>query len=267
MTTNNLRICFENAFDFVTNLAGGSTTPTNIQNISREHKLKRTLSGVELLILNGDFASLVKINFFAMFRHNMTATGKIRLKLYDAIAQGGSEVYNSGQLNAWTFGPKSFLNLQVKHSAIFFDKVSALSFELFIEDGSLAFILSRAWCGEYLEPKYNPQYGLSLEFIDEVTHEIPESGTLYSLGGGDEDEDQRRKLSLNLGSTTQPDSENLMTFYRTTGKKRDIFISVFPGAQNLTERNYMLNGKFATNPKSINDFYLNWAHRLDIVEV
>lgn len=251
-----LRICFENAFDF-------GDGDSSLQNILRG--TYKTLSGSgETLLDSGDFASDVSIDFFALFRHDITASGKWRVKLYDAIGSGGNLVYDSGLVDAWCFqGANDFLFWDRFHSVMYFTKVTARSYEIYIDDGTRSIEVGRVWCGESLRPYYNCSYGISLKWAESSTQIETAGGSLITETKG-----KWRELSFNLSFTTQADNENLATFFNSVGKRRDIFVSLFPENANLTERDYTLDGKIiGDGPTQVNDFYLNWANSIKLREI
>jgi hypothetical protein len=100
--------------------------------------------------------------------------------------------------------------------------------------------VSRFIVGNYWSPKYNTGYGVQVGFEDASTTERLQSGDLYTTVAP-----RNKTLQFDLQYMDESDKFQLFDLYRSLGKTRSIFVSVFPeDSDQAKTQMYSVYGKF-----------------------
>lgn len=237
--------------------AVAATLPvTNLQLQSRA-KAMRTTSTADQQIL-GTWTSAQVLSAVVLWRHNLTSAATWRLELFDAASQAGNTVYDSGAVVAappkalgdleWgvdPLGASVFTGWELAYSDLWFTPVVALSFRLTISDATNPagyFQASRLLLGRYLETETGQSFGYRLTWEEATTLERTDGGTLRSDGA-----DPYRVLELSLEWLTEGERAKFAEMFRRVGRRRDFFVSLFPGSDGARERDYALVGKLTAS--------------------
>ena len=120
---------------------------------------------------------------------------------------------------------------------------------------------SRLVIGRGIQPEVNASWGAKLAWIDESKHQRMAGGSLHV-----EQVEVYRELEISLDWLTDVDRRRLTEAQRRSGKRGEVFVSLYPGAGGAKERDHGLVGRMATtNPFSV-DNQLFHSHSLRVVE-
>lgn len=256
--TKRMRICFENAVDF------SADSPDELKNTNRGDFLTVNITDPYEAFV-GTFAGKTFINFIMFNGHNFSKTSELRIQFFNDINQSGGVIYDTNFFPAWNFqGQGDFVNQPRQFSVFYIPAlIEAKSYKVFIKDLAQSTVrLERLFIGEYFSPEFNPTYGLNLTFGDNSVLTRMESGSLFT-----ENQTQFRRLNFSMPFTTLEDFEAFSSHLQQNGRKRDVFVSLFPEKWNIVERNYTLLGKVVNEPSAIHDFFENWVLGLEMEEL
>lgn len=277
--SNNIRMLVINDFDDGTvSLTSGTAVPslpaTNLQkyNNSRIFRCASTAA-----VLKGNFEDIRLISAFVAWRHNITAAGTIRLRLFANINQGGDVMYDSGEFPAlkqtvfgdwdWRIQPvvsSAFDSWETKYSQLWFSGVFAASWEITLSDpvnpaGYLD--VTRIYMGRHFSPRVNFNYGGTFGF-DTASEQIRiEDGGLFSSGG-----EVWRKNSFTLAYLDSADRAAFIKALRDVKKDDDWFVSLYPEQSSQLEIENSYACKFTTLPPVTAANYNNWSAPVSIEE-
>lgn len=240
---SNVRFIFPNVADDATltcspaELAALPVTNLQVQTRGDVWRSDSVISAQHIL---GDLSGYQSISAMALVRHNLTATGTYRLRLYDQTGQAGTLLYDSGTVTlggtllgwgsfSWGTDPWGSDSLQgwpVPYVVAWFTAVLALSFDLELADtanpdGYLQ--AARLVLGAYFEPTYNLGETLDMSWREQSKQTRTEGGTLRT----DEREPYRR-FGFDLGMLTASERTTLMDRLRRAGLRNDLFLSCYP---------------------------------------
>lgn len=222
----------------------------------------------------GNFNASKQVSSFALVRHNLTAAGTYRLKIYDGLNQTGTLVYDSGSIalgspKGWgdfvwgvdPWGADSFSGWPSAFVALYFTAVTALSFDLQLDDPANTsgyMEAARLFIGPYIEPIKNFDWNFDMHWDENSTQERTDGGTLRT--------DARapfRRWTLSLPMLTQGERAQFANIFRKSGLRNDIFISCFAGQGGQKEIDYAGAVKLKQMPGQPSDFLNNW--RTDLI--
>lgn len=232
---------------------------TNTQNSVRGEVWRNTdTDGIDI---NGSFAdgTARPINTFAIFRHRLHGA-TIRLRLYDAVDQGGTTIYDSGSLNTiwWTPDTSGFnwgasgydpflteapflLWLDQTYTAA---KSYKITFSSFASTGpywptSDAWQISRIVLGAYMEPITGPALGASFGW-DAVSASVRSVGGSLRTSQGQ----MWRTATLDLNAIRPEEARFWRDLVRHVGLWNDFVVTQFEGDGTVEERDYTWLVKF-----------------------
>lgn len=250
---SNVRLLFPNVADD----AALSCSPaeiaalpvTNLQDQTRG-RVWRSNGVIAAQHILGDLSGFQNCSALALVRHNLTATGTYRLRLYDQTGQTGTLLYDSGAVTlggtilgwgafVWGTDPWGAGSLQdwpVPYFVAWFPTVRALSFDLELTDtanpdGYLQ--ASRLVLGAYFEPECNADAALEMSWEEQSKQVRTEGGTLRT----DEREPYRR-FAMILPRLTASERTTLLDRLRRAGLRNDLFLSCAPEMSADLERDY-----------------------------
>tara|TARA_R110000803_G_scaffold208889_1_gene277941 strand:+ start:28 stop:861 length:834 start_codon:yes stop_codon:yes gene_type:complete len=260
---SNLRIVWAIPSDTATLSASPalvSTLPvTNLQDPTRA-RIARTTSLAQQQIL-GNLTSLQIVNSLVLWRHNLSATATWKLELFSGANQSGTTVYDSTSLAVqlkslgdleWgvdALGATVFSDWSLAYSVLWFDAVGAASFRLTLTDpnNTSAYMeASRLMLGRYFSPAVNADYGLGLSWVDESTQIRTAGGTLRTDAGV-----VYRQIAFDLSALSESERPKFIEIMRLSGKRKDLFVSVFPEAGGEKERDYAFVAKITNNHDNV----------------
>ncbi len=243
--------------DFVAGLPVG-----NLQ-LEGRARVARTANATGTKTINGDLAAAGVVAACVLYNHNLSSQATWRLRLWDAPAQAGSLLFDSGTVGAlpaigwgefgWgliPWGASVFTGWGAAFSVLWFPAVAARSFRLELADASNAagFLQAkRLLLGPYFEPAVNLDYGLQLYWQDNSPQRRTQGGSLRT-----DVRTRYRVLKGRLGHLSDAERAIALETLRQIGLRTETFISVFPGEGGAEERDYSLLGKFTASPEFTN---------------
>lgn len=277
--SNNMRVVYENYIDTATLSASPAMVATlpeeNLQKLSRS-RVARTTSLAQQQIL-GNLASTKLVSSLVLWRHNLSASATMRLELFDGAGQTGNTVYDSGTIETSTYKSLGDLNWGIDPfeasvfdawgvywSVLWFAPAAASSFRITLNDSSNAdgyMEITRAILGPYIEPFFNPSYGMRLGWQETSKQERTDGGTLHS-----DPSSNFRNLEFSLDMLTETDRPKFLEFTRLVGKRKDFFISVFPEVGGEQERDYCMLAKLVQDSSHTSSFYAHFSQALKMQE-
>ena len=237
---------------------------TNLQDPTRA-RIARTTSLAQQQIL-GNLTSLQIVNSLVLWRHNLSATATWRLELFSGANQSGTTVYDSGTISAvslkslgdleWGIDPIGATVFEagaeswsLSYSVLWFTDAAALSFRLTLTDAANtnAYMeASRLMLGRYFSPAVNVDYGLGLSWVDESRQIRTAGGTLRTDAGV-----IYRQIAFDLSALSESERPKFIEIMRSSGKRKDLFVSIFPEAGGEKERDYSMVAKITNNHDNV----------------
>lgn len=276
----NFRLLAPNFFDEATltdSPAMVATLPVgNLQDAARA-RVARTVGLPAPQYVRGDWPGSRTCNGFALWRHNLTGAATIRLKLWAGLGQTGTLLYDSGAValgdiipygnyvyGVDTYGAWLFQDWIVACATLWFDAVSALSFELQIADSANMtgyFQLARCYLGSYFSPSRNMSFGHKFRWEDDSTQERTDGNTLRT-----DARERYRVLRLNISTLDEAERGALAEILRINGKELDMFVALFPEDTGTKGRDYSAAVKITQMPDLTGDLPLNYNSELVLAE-
>lgn len=123
---------------------------------------------------------------------------------------------------------------------------------------------SKLICGEYWSPTYNTEYGLSAGLRDDTENVRTEHGDLVTTNGV-----VYKTLNFNLNYLTPNDRNQMVNLLRNRGKRRGIFISLFPDNVEDYEQEslYQLYGKLSDGVDINHPYYQYFSTTIQLEEI
>lgn len=177
-------------------------------------------------------------------RSNLQTNDTWRLQLYSDAAWA-TQVYDSGTVDVFT--DNTFDAWDFAFSELFFtEQVGVKSFKFTITsssnpDGYIE--VARLFLGPYTEATYDPKVGLSSGWVDNSKQTRRRGGTIEV-----DEQAQWRTMSFDMFLATEADRATWAEIGRYCGKRKTVWVSVFPGLGTAQERDYSLLGKFQESP-------------------
>lgn len=281
----NFRLIAPNAFDEAALTVSPdmvATLPeTNLQDSARA-RVARSVGLPEPQYIRGDWVAAQTCNGFALWRHNLSGAAEIRLRLWAEAGQAGTLLYDSGAVALGTilewgdaapamewgvdyWGGWLFQTWGVACAMLWFDAVSALSFELQISDpgNSDGYVeASRIYLGEYFSPAYNFNFGGKFRWEDDSAQERTDGNSLRT-----DIREPYRTFRFDLAWLSEAERADLSDILRLNGKGRDMFVSLFPAdADETKERDYAAAVKVVQMPDLTGNIPNNYQSELVLAE-
>jgi hypothetical protein len=254
---SNLFMAVRNAIDFASLSASPamlpSMPPAHLQLAARGRVARSTSAAQQEIFFtwNGQGNYL---NFLTLMRHNLEPAATIRVQLF-ATASFTTQIYDSGTIPAYSAATLGSLDFGVsplgagafdaalgqRFSVVYFNKILALSGKVTITDtgNSAQYVeASRLYAGDGVEFVYNPSES-RLAWSENTEQSRGAGGSLRSDAGI-----SFRRLSLAMPWVSATQRDQLLDMLRYAGKRKDIFLSLYPGAGGERERDNTMLAKF-----------------------
>lgn len=274
MTQPNMRLIVENLHDTAWLDATSEALPVRYTQRSERVRAWRSTS-TDTQVITATLPSPRFLDAVVVYRHNLSSGSRVTLELLN----GDDVVYDTGPVNVLGMVPLGEFrfgidpwgatvtdNLPVKQAPFWFPATLVSSYRLTITDadnpdGYLQ--IGRIIAGEVLSPEYNPAYGVPLVYEEASEHSRTEGHSLRTIGGGE----QSRKLSLDLAFVSEIDRQAITNSMLPAGRKRDVYVSVFPERGGVTEAEYAFLARRQDDFQHTHDFFNNWQIPLTFIEV
>lgn len=235
---------------------------TNLQ-VEGRGKVARTSNATGTKTVNGNLAAASTVSCAVLYRHNLRYNGTWRLQLYSAANQT-TQVYDSTATNAYSSG--LFDGWDAAFSVMYFTPVSSvLSFRVELADGSHPsgyLEAKRLLLGAYFEPGVNVEYGLRAWWDEDSLQRRTLGGSIRT--------DARTTFRRMAGALPRLTDAERITFadgVRYAGRRREVFISAFPGAGGEKERDHAMLAKFSRAPDMTHSEYSSQRSAFEAEEV
>ena len=248
----------------------------NLQDSARA-RVARSVGLPAAQYIRGDWSESTACSGFVLWRHNLTGAATLRLKLWAGAGQTGTLLYDSGAVSIGdiipygeyvygvdTYGAWLFQKWLVACTVLWFESVSALSFELAVSDpaNTAGYIeAARIYLGQYFEPQTNISYGYKLRWEDESAQERTDGGSLRT-----DTREPYRVFSINMSKLTEAERAALSEIYRINGKSKDLFFTGHPEDTGTKGRDYSAAVKIIQMPDLTGDLPLNFNSELVLAE-
>jgi hypothetical protein len=276
----NIRLCSYNLVDIATNTgttAAAGYPASNLALPTREDRFRTTdaASGREIL---GTLAANGRANFVALWRHNLTASATWRVRLWSNANWTGGPLYDSGTVTAFDSALLDSLAVAEGLSAenVLGLKMSVLYFSLQTTVRSWTVTLNdttnpagyieapRLWVGEYLTPTTtNIAKGVSMAWDEETDQVRAASGTLRSISRVG----PFRRFRFALPLFEAADRKILSGIARHAGRRRDCFLSLYPGDGTALELENQALVKFDAAGELEHRLTAHWNTSLSAAEL
>ena len=210
----------------------------------------------------------------AVLNHNLSVNSRvvIELLLDDVVVAVSGEIRPSEvkPLGQFVFGvdPWGASDLSVlpqKQFVWWLDDITLCNgYRITIgdEDNQEGFLqIGRIFAGQAYSPKFNPAYGLTLEWQDFGEHRRTEGGSLRTIGQG-----SARRLSFDLDLIETRGRDELSRQFVRYGKEQDIYVNVYPTQRGIKEAEHAFVARRDATYRHQHDYYGNWAMRFAFLE-
>lgn len=268
-----IRLIINNEHDIAALTATSEATPiAYTQRSGRSYPWRSTDTADQTI--TASLPSTTYMSAVVVYGHNLTSLSTIQVEyLLD-----GQVVYDSGEiiaadlipLGVWRagidpWGKQDLTELPTVQYNIWTSSTLVDGYRITIKDpdnpdGYLE--VSRIFAGVSYSPQINPKYGLSLEWQDFSENQRTESGSLRTVGAG-----TARRLTFDLGHLDDVELTRLSREMLRSGKGRDLYVSVYPGAGGMMEAEHAFVARRASDYAHGHTFYRNWESSLELQEV
>lgn len=260
-----MKIIYPNVVDDLSAISASSEVAslpvTNLQEQKRS-RIWRTTDASDAWV-KGNWNGNQTIDSFAYVRHNIGASGTIRLRLYSAINQGGTLLYDSGVLAQGTSlgwglfpwgtspwgGSSVFAHWAYRFAQLFFTAVTtARSFRLDISDAGNTdgyFEGARLFLGEAIDLDDNAGSGSGWWWVDNSRQRRTRGGSL-----GTDRRQKFRRWEVKLGVLDADELAALLELAQRAGLNDDMFIALRDGVGGEAERDAAGQVQIVDMPKT-----------------
>ncbi|MBB3142837.1 hypothetical protein [Halomonas organivorans] len=276
--SNKLRMILDNLHDTATLTASTEGMPIEYtQRSGRSYVWRSEFQPVVDLPEQTIEATLAKpayLDAVVIYAHNISTAGTVRVELM----LSGSVVYDSGAvvateiipLGIWRagidpWGASALTGLPIRQYTSWIDPVVADAYRITINDPANPddyLEIGRIFAGVTFSPELNPQYGVSLDWLDFTELQRTESGSLRAVGEG-----SARRLSIDLAHLSREGiSENTRQLL-TAGKRRDIYVSMYPEQGGMLENEHAFVARRGGDYTHTHSAYNQWQAPIQFDEV
>lgn len=122
--------------------------------------------------------------------------------------------------------------------------------------------VSKFIVGNYWAPKYNTQFGVEVGFEDSSTIERLQSGDIYATLAP-----RNKTLKFDLNYMDETDKFKLFDIYKSLGKTKPLFVSVFPeDTDKEKEQMFSIYGNFSTLNNITHTMFTMYSNTINISE-
>ena len=279
MAGNNLRILFNNVADSATLTATTSATffPTTNMQQDIKGKVWRSTSAISN-VLTLSWSTSQSINCIVLPYTNLSNSATIKVTLFSGINGTGSTLYTSSTVpaisyslptwdisytgvNAYSYGGGSIARVYLPSTVA---NVQSIQITLVDSTNSQGYLeVARVLAGVYWSPKFNTDFGITIDLIDQSTHSRAQSGNIITDIGP-----VYKKLSFNLNYMNASDRDYLLQIMRLNGMRKPMYVSLFPiDTDTNKEATYQVYGKLSSNPTITHPMYSIYSSSITIEEV
>lgn len=298
MSSNNLRVIYNNVADSSTTTITGSSTAgvTSTTNLKKDPKSLVWRSGLSS-------TTVVKANLLLTFPSaiiggvilpfcNLTSEATVRIRGYSGnvptlggtidvptITATGNLLFDTGNVyacqyqplgiwgwgtlplgvNAYSYGGGTYARVWIPEQMA----CTSLVIEIIDNNPAQYIEVSRVVLGAYWSPKYNTSFGLSTSMKDLSTHERNESGDLVTNRGI-----KYNSMSFDLKWMTPSDRLDFTRILKGNGLPRPLFISLFPNDSDpVKEQGHQIYGKLSQLAGIEHNIFDMYSTNIDIEEV
>ena len=267
--SDNVRIMYDNLADAATLTASSTSGGYVINNVKLDNKSAVWRTTGSTGSLTGVLPATSSVSCVIVPYCNLPVGSSIRIRLYSDTARL-TQVYDSGIItnrlflhgntasNAYSYGGGSCL-------ALYFNAVATCrSFTLDFVNSAGTFVeVSRVLLGSYWSPKFNTDFGLSVELNDATTEFRTESGDLINDAAP-----KYKLLNFSLNFMDAADRDTLFAIIRRKGRQGSVYLSIFPeDTDKEKEGIYQVYGRFAQNLAITHPMYTIYSTSIGIQEV
>ncbi|MFI0472233.1 hypothetical protein ACGLWX_05855 [Halomonas sp. HMF6819] len=240
--TEHIRLVLDNAYDAASLAVNQAAPGTPIENTQRDDRAEVYRSAdTSTIIIEGTLAAGAFVDNLYILRHNLSATGTIRLVLLDA----SGEPWESGQrptgeiipAGVWRAGIDAFGatyndKLRDPVAMMEFPITAITGFRLEINDpgnADGAIDIGRVVLGLAFVAEFNASYDLIVDWPDRAQHEYSAGQTLRTINGGN----PRRQTTFNLDWLYTADRARLLEELAQRGMIADVFVDLYPASTGI----------------------------------
>ena len=251
---SNIQILYDNVSNLCSSITASTTTGDLVaSNMLTEYKGQNHRSTGTSVTYTLIWDDLVNISCVGLPATNLTNTATIVVSVFTTTS-GGSALYTTPvklaaqglnlnpntwatdrDVNCFFYGgaAKTFVTFPVKN-------VRRVVISIVDTGNPIGYIdCSRIVCGEYWQPTYNVQRGLSLEVSDTSDTSRSDSGDSITDTGILFD-----KISFDFSILPESDRTTLVKLMKRVGIHKNIFVNVLPNdASHYAEQDFMIYGK------------------------
>lgn len=234
--------------------AVSSMPATNLQSATRSKSRYTTLTNQQIKLT---WSSARVLSAVALLRHNLSSQSVWRAQIYsdaaatnlvyDSLDQAASPGKALGDL-VWgidVLGASLFTDWAYAFSTLWFAPVAGQALVITLNDSTNpdGFLqAARLFVGAYIEPMNNPSYGLQLAWNEATRQRRTDGGSLRS-----DPAEPYRTLTIDLEWLDDGDRARLLEVGRRIGRRKDIFVSIYPDAGGAIERDNTMQCKFVNS--------------------
>jgi hypothetical protein len=239
MAQNNLRILLNNAITQV----NGSATANSLNDYKSQFDTGTSFT-ITTSALTGPIAIVVLLT---------ETTGAVTMTVTGQTGVTESTTSNfTGQTVGYGGG---------KYIAKYYTLASSIT--SFTVTFSSSVKVSKFMVGNYWSPKYNTNFGVQVGYEDATTSERLQSGDLYTTIAP-----RNKTLQFDLQYMDESDKFQLFDIYKSVGKTKPVFVSVFPeDVDQQKEQMYSIYGKFNTLSNISYIMYSIYSSSLQLEEI
>jgi hypothetical protein len=276
-----LRVIYQNLADTATITASpaatGATLVTNMQKDVKSLVYRGSGTSTTLTV---NLSTAAIVGGVALPFCNLTATATIRVQGYSTINGTGTQVFDTGTINAcpyqplglWAWGSLPIgLNTYAYGGGTYArcwlpngTQTTCLSLRIEIVDTANTSIeLSRLVIGSYWAPTYNTSFGLTAGTNDLSENSRSESGDIITNRGT-----RHSTLNFDLKYMNPADRTQFSKIVRGSGLNKALFVSLFPDdPEPEKEQLHQIYGKLSQLGGISHPMYEMYSTTIDIEEV
>ena len=265
-----LKIIYDNIFDSST-ISASPPAKTDLNNTKNVYREKVAKFDSKIVSIYGTMTKHEEISGIAICRHNMTADGTCRIKLYDwsnLIYDSGKKKideplsFNNRIFGANELGISPFYYASSKNFYFDFSLIAANRFEIILDDSNRiddCMMISRIFLGKSIG--FGVDYNFGVSYIDTSPQIRTKSGSLLSGS-----EAIYRKLNLSFPSLNREQRNELSQIIVNNGKRKEIFLKLFDTDNSDLRRDYSALYKITNDVNILYPYFEEWTAGIELSE-
>ncbi len=223
-----------------------------------------------LSVIEFNLAELSLVNGLVLYRHWLSNGAQWRLQLFEDLNCSGTELFDSGLVDAvptkalgelnWLVDPlvsSAFDNWPFKFSQFWFDDCFAFSGRITLQDTEARdgiHEFDRVYLGRAFQPKVNFNYNSEFAWQQNTQQKQTAAGSVYAV-----DKPMTRQFSFQLSWIDELERPHISAAIQSAGLHKDWFISLYPQAGGLKEIEHAMSCKLSQLPVLSNPHYNNYT--------